>query len=366
MIVDSHQRDYPPGVMLAIVREPTSCSARARRASTAGKRTHDAWRRNSGAGIVSELYAQAIERGAPARFIGVYDPFQPRADALARRLNGRAFESRDALLSSAEVEACLVLSPNHAHADDALACLAAHKHVLVEKPIAETHDAIAALAEAARQAGRICMPAHNYIYNPSVQRARRLLDEKRFGVVASYWIIYNIFHSEEVARRYGGVLREVAVHHAYSLLYLAGRPLNVSARKSRVHYKDLDAEDQVALCCETADGALANLWVSFAASDPTSDPWTVLYKILGEKGGVSFTWNDAIFPDAGGPAWGIVNYVDSFHDQLTHFIDRVVPGKAAPLSTLQDAADALAIIGAAEASIRRAGAAETIQYRSVV
>ena len=63
---------------------------------------------------------------------------------------------------------------------------------------------------------------------------------------------------------------------------------------------------------------------------------------------------------------GIVNYVDSFHDQLTHFIDRVVAGKAAPLSTLQDAADALAIIGAAEASIRRAGAAETIQYRSVV
>ena len=318
-----------------------------------------------GAGIVSELYAQAIERGAPARFIGVYDPFQPSADALARRLNGHAFESRDALLASPEVEACLVLSPNHAHADDALACLAAHKHVLVEKPIAETHDAIAALAEAARQADRICMPAHNYIYNPSVQRARRLLNEKRFGVVASYWIIYNIFHSEEVARRYGGVLREVAVHHAYSLLYLAGRPLNVSARKSRVHYKELDAEDQVALCCETADGALANLWVSFAASDPTSDPWTVLYKILGEKGGVSFTWNDAIFPDGGGPAWGIVNYVDSFHDQLTHFLDIVVPGKAAPLSTLQDAADALAIIGAAEASIRRAGAAETIQYRSV-
>ena len=318
-----------------------------------------------GAGIVSQLYAQAIERGAPARVIGVYDPDRPRAEALARRLNGRVFANRDALLSSGEVEACLVLSPNHAHADDALACLAARKHVLIEKPIAESYDSIAALAEAARRADRVCMPAHNYIYNPSVQRARRLLDEKRFGVVASYWIVYNIFHSEEVARRYGGVLREVAVHHAYSLIYLAGRPRNVSARTSRVHYKDVDAEDQVALCCETADGALANLWVSFAASDPTSDPWTVVYKILGEKGGVSFTWNDAIFPDAGGPAWGVVNYVDSFHDQLAHFLERVIPGDAAPLSTLQDAADALAIIGAAEQSIRRGGAAETIRYRNL-
>ena len=116
-----------------------------------------------GAGIVSELYAQAIERGAPARVIGVYDPDRARADALARRLNGRVFESRDALLSSDEVEASLVLSPNHAHADDALASLAARKHVLVEKPIAESHDAIAALATAARRADRVCMPAHNYM-----------------------------------------------------------------------------------------------------------------------------------------------------------------------------------------------------------
>jgi predicted dehydrogenase len=318
-----------------------------------------------GAGIVSELYAQAIERGAPARVVGVYDPDTARAAALARRLRGKVFQSRGALLSSNEVEACLVLSPNHAHAEDGLACLAAGKHVLVEKPIAESHEAIVALADAARKADRVCMPAHNYIYNSSVQRARRLLNEKRFGRVASYWILYNIFHSEEVARRYGGVLREVAVHHAYSLLYLAGRPTNVSARTSRVHYQALDAEDQVALCCETADGALANLWVSFAASDPTADPWTVLYKILGDRGGVSFTWNDAIFPDAGGPAWGIVNYVDSFHDQLAHFLERVIPGAAPPLSTLQDAADALSIIGASETSIRRAGAVVTIDYRDI-
>ena len=74
---------------------------------------------------------------------------------------------------------------------------------------------------------------------------------------------------------------------------------------------------------------------------------------MGSKGGVSFTWNDAIFPDAGGPAWGIVNYVDSFHDELTHFLDRVIPGRAAPLSSLQDAADALAIIAAAELSVKQ-------------
>jgi predicted dehydrogenase len=318
-----------------------------------------------GAGIVSELYAQAIERGAPGRFIGVYDPDLGRSETLARRLGGRTFVSRDELLADHDVEACIVMIPNHAHFEDAMACLYARKHVMVEKPIAESHEAIAALADAAQKAGCVCMPAHNYIYNPSLQRARRLLVEKRFGAVASYWILYNIFHAENVARRYGGVLREVAVHHAYSLLYLAGRPVNVSARTSRVHYETLDAEDQASLCCEMPDGALANLWVSFAASDPTSDPWTVLYKILGTKGGVSFTWNDAIFPNAEGPAWGVINYVDSFHDQLAHFLEYVIPGRAEPLSSLQDAADALAIIAAAELSVRRQGAAASIDYRAL-
>jgi hypothetical protein len=71
-------------------------------------------------------------------------------------------------------------------------------------------------------------------------------------------------------------------------------------------------EDQVMLVCEMPDGALANLWVSFAASDRTSDPWTVLYKVLGTSGGANFTWNDALVDDDGGPAWGFTNYVDSF------------------------------------------------------
>ena len=56
------------------------------------------------------------------------------------------------------------------------------------------------------------------------------------------------------------------------------------------------------LVCPMPEGALANLWVSFAASDRTSDPWTVLYKVFGTKGGANFTWNDTLVDDDGGPA----------------------------------------------------------------
>jgi hypothetical protein len=46
-------------------------------------------------------------------------------------------------------------------------------------------------------------------------------------------------------------------------------------------------DDRAMLTCEMPSGALANLWISFAASDRTSDPWTVVYKILGTNGGAT-------------------------------------------------------------------------------
>jgi predicted dehydrogenase len=317
-----------------------------------------------GAGIVAEMYAKAFERGVEdAAFAGVFDPDAPRAEAFAGRLGGRRCASRDELLADPAVDAVLILSPNLAHFEDVLASLAADKHVLVEKPVAETADELRKLEAASAAAGRVCMPAHNYIYMEPVIRMRRMVAEKRFGTLASIWMLYNIFHSEAVARRYGGVLREVAVHHAYSLLFLAGRPASVSAHATRVHYEEMQAEDQVMLVCRLPDGAFAHLWVSFAASDHTADPWTVLYKILGSKGGASFSWNDALVEDDGGPAWGIVNYVDSFHAELAHFV-AVLESRGRPLSTLADASDALAIIEAAEGSIANAGAAETVRYEN--
>jgi predicted dehydrogenase len=88
---------------------------------------------------------------------------------------------------------------------------------------------------------------------------------------------------------YGGVLREVAVHHAYPLVFLAGRPIRVSAHKTRVYYKSLEADQQVMLACEMPIGTLANLWGRFASSDKTSDPRAVPYEVFGKKGGARFT-----------------------------------------------------------------------------
>ena len=51
------------------------------------------------------------------------------------------------------------------------------------------------------------------------------------------------------------------------------------------------------------DGARANLWGSFAADDRGSDPWSVLYNILGTDGGVTYTWDEAYTSEVNKPGW---------------------------------------------------------------
>ena len=118
------------------------------------------------------------------------------------------------------------------------------------------------------------------------------------------------------------------------------------------------------ITAQMPSGAIANLWASFAASDPTQDPWSVHYKVLGSLGGISYSWNNACFTDDGGPAWGINSYVESFANFLDHFITKCLGQGAPPLSTLEDAKDALRLIETAEESIQHDSQMKTISWQT--
>lgn len=317
----------------------------------------------AGAGnVTSGPYHHAVMRCDAAELVGVFDPDMAAAGRLADMHGAHAYPDLDALLADDRVDGVVVGTPNHLHMEVADACLRAGKHVLIEKPVAQQVEEIDALNELATARGLIAMPAHNFIYQPTLEKARSWIAEGRLGTMASTWVLYNLFHPEEVAARYPGVLRQIGVHLSYSLLYLQGRPVRVSATSSRVHYDELQQEDQVMLVCHMADGSIANLWASFAASDPTSDPWTVVFKGLGSKGGFTYSWNEAEFQDDGGPAWGTPSYMDGFAAELDFFCREAIGRGTIPRSTLTEARDCVRIIEAAERSIAADSRLETIDY----
>jgi predicted dehydrogenase len=79
-----------------------------------------------------------------------------------------------------------IATPNHLHADIAIAAARAGKHIICEKPLARTGDEARDMYVAARDAGVIAMVAFNYRRTPAVALAKKYLDEGALGRVLNF------------------------------------------------------------------------------------------------------------------------------------------------------------------------------------
>ncbi|WP_369135638.1 Gfo/Idh/MocA family protein [Modestobacter sp. I12A-02662] len=90
------------------------------------------------------------------------------------------------VLERDDVDLVDICTPGHTHAEIAIAALEAGKHVLCEKPLANTvaeAEAMAAAAERAAGAGVRAMVGFTYRRVPAIALARRLVAEGRIGQV---------------------------------------------------------------------------------------------------------------------------------------------------------------------------------------
>ena len=90
------------------------------------------------------------------------------------------------VIASEDVDLVDICTPGSSHAEVALGALSAGKHVLCEKPLANTLDQARQLASAAskaRQRGVFAMVAFNYRRVPAVASARAFVAEGRLGAL---------------------------------------------------------------------------------------------------------------------------------------------------------------------------------------
>ncbi|KOT41589.1 dehydrogenase [Streptomyces caelestis] len=98
-----------------------------------------------------------------------------------------------ALVERDDVDLVDVCTPGDSHAEIALAALAAGKHVLCEKPLANTvaeAEAMARAAEEAQARGQLAMVGFNYRRVPATALARRMVAEGRIGALRHVRVVY--------------------------------------------------------------------------------------------------------------------------------------------------------------------------------
>ena len=83
-----------------------------------------------------------------------------------------------------------VVTPGNSHRDVVLAALDAGKHVICEKPLANTLAEAKEMLAAARDAGTINTVCFNYRRAPAVQLAKKLVEEGRLGKIRHWRSTY--------------------------------------------------------------------------------------------------------------------------------------------------------------------------------
>ncbi|KYG32377.1 Gfo/Idh/MocA family protein [Alkalihalobacillus trypoxylicola] len=87
------------------------------------------------------------------------------------------------VIEDPEIDLIDIVTPNHLHAEMAIAALEAGKHVICEKPLALNLEQAIKMEEVARKSGKIAMICHNYRFAPAVQYAKKLIDEGKLGKI---------------------------------------------------------------------------------------------------------------------------------------------------------------------------------------
>lgn len=109
----------------------------------------------------------------------------------ARTLGWEGYETEyERLLEREDIGIIDISSSGDTHCGFAVAALEAGKHVLCEKPLANTLDEARRMLEAARRAGTVNMVCHNYRRAPAVQLAKELVDEGRLGEIRHWRAVY--------------------------------------------------------------------------------------------------------------------------------------------------------------------------------
>ncbi len=310
-----------------------------------------------GLGHIGRTHANYYSQNRDAELVALCDILPDRVDPVAQQYGVKAYHDLDEMLTSEQIDAVSVATagPENGghHYEPTMKCLAAGKHVLVEKPISNNIEHAREMVRFAKEKGVLLGVDLNHRFTPAADRARQLLDEGTMGEVlfvnmalwinnpneSSLWFHLRALHphSIDVMRTFAGPIRRVQafMHKGPGRSIWSNASINV----------------------QFASGAVGHLTGSYDASrfHPIER-----CEVAGSKGRfvIENVYERLIFyprtspeklvidnPIMGG---GMASFNDTFRNRIDRFVEQVQAG--GPLDASGD--DGLAAQEVIEAAIR--------------
>jgi len=254
----------------------------------------------------------------------------------------RWYDDAHALLADDGIHAVSICTYTDTHVELALRALAAGKHVLVEKPVALSADAIRPLIEAARMADRLCMPAMSMRFWPGWPWLRDRISDGAFGAPLEITLTrlgeqpaWSPFYAD--TSRSGGALFDLHIHDVDMLVWCFGTPVSVSSSGDVMRVRTRYTFPGLSLRAE-ATGA----WVQ----EP-GHPFTIRYEAVFEDAIARFDLGHV--PVLTLTRNGRTEPVDlpdenAYDAEVRHFIEQIARGSRDARATLEDAITATGVL----------------------
>ena len=176
----------------------------------------------------------------------------------------------DVMLRDKGVQAVYISSTNEKHYGQALACIAAGKHVICEKPLAMSVAEAVLMVQAANAAGVTFATNHHLRCSGSHRAVRDIIASGRIGTVLSLRIHHAVHLPPHLqgwrindAGAGGGVIPDITVHDADCVRFLLGEdPVSVVAQAGTSGMGD-GVEDSVMSVWAMPSGAMVMAHESF-------------------------------------------------------------------------------------------------------
>jgi predicted dehydrogenase len=263
-----------------------------------------------GTGGMAKAHATAFGEDPRCEVVAAVDVMPGRAAEFAKAFNIKHhFEDLDKAIAWGEFDAATNVTPDAIHYPTTMKLLAAKKHVLCEKPLAENFKLADEMATTADKAGLINMVNLTYRNVAAIHEARKLVKSGELGnichVEASYrqsWLVgkhWGDWRTSStwlwrLSEKHGslGVLGDVGIHILdFASFGCDAKPVSIQSRLKTFHKAEgdkigdypLDANDSFVATAEFSNGAIG---VIQASRFMTGHDNELHLRIHGDKGAV--------------------------------------------------------------------------------
>jgi 2-hydroxy-4-carboxymuconate semialdehyde hemiacetal dehydrogenase len=175
-------------------------------------------------------------------------------------------------LARDDVDAVILCTPTQMHAEQAIACMEAGKHVQVEIPLSDSWADAEAVLKKSQETGLVCMVGHTRRFNPSHQYVHNRIVAGELAIqqmdVQTYFFRRKNMNAKGEARSWTDhLLWHHAAHTIDLFAYQAGKIVTANAIQGPRH-PELGIAMDMSIQLKSETGAICTLSLSFNNDGP--------------------------------------------------------------------------------------------------